>query len=116
MGDWPASWAGVPDDERIGAALLPPMRDFLESLAAHGLARSTLRRHRDNLWVIGGEIIRAVHDDERSRRRPPRSLLLQAIDDGQAPYVAYATEAEQRGFDATARKLLRFMLTTTPGA
>lgn len=112
MDDWPRSWAGLPDDERIGAGLLIPMRAFLTQLADHGLVRSTLRRHSHGLWVIGGEIIRAVNDDDDLRAQPPEQLLLAAIEHGQAPYVYSATEAEQRGFDATARKLLRFLTAT----
>lgn len=109
MDDWPRSWAGFPDDERIGAGLLIPMRSFLTQLAAHGLARATLRRHFHALWVIGGEVIRAVNDDDDLRAFPPEKLLLAAIAHGQAPYVSGATEADQHAFDATARKLFRFL-------
>ena len=114
MNDWPRSWAGFPDDERIGAQLLAPMRAFLLQLADQRLARSTLLRHFHSLWVIGGEIIRDVNDDDSLRSLPPDQLLLAAIADGQAPYLCSASVAEQRAFDATARKLLRRFPATKP--
>ena len=112
MDDWPQSWAGLPDDQRIGAGLLIPMRDFLTHLAGQGVARSTVRRHFHGLWVIGGEIIRDVNDDESLRGQSPAQLLLNAIEYGQAPLLSGVSEADQRGFDTTARKLLRFLSAT----
>lgn len=111
MDEWPKSWAGVEDDERLGHGLVAPMRAFLIHLLDQGLSRKTLRRHLDSLWVIGGEIIRAVNDDDSLRKQPPHQLLLAAIEHGEAPLVHGATEDDQRYFDATARKLLRFLNT-----
>jgi hypothetical protein len=109
MDDWPKSWAGIPDDETLGHGLVLSMRSFLTHLIGDGLSPKTLRRHWHGLWVIGGEIIRAVHADDALRQHPPRQLLRDAIDHGQAPVVCGATEADQRSFDATARRLLRFL-------
>jgi hypothetical protein len=111
LDEWPKSWAGVEDDERLGHGLVAPMRAFLSHLLEQGLSRKTLHRHRTSLWVIGGEIIRAVHDDDSLRKQPPHQLLLDAIEHGEAPLVYRVTEADQRSFDATARKLLRFLTT-----
>ncbi len=113
MDQWPKSWAGLEDDLRLGLGLVAPMRDFLSYLLDQGLSRKTLGRHLNSLWVIGAEIIRAVNDDDTLRNQPPDQLLLEAIEHGQAPLVYGVTEADQRCFDATARKLLRF-LTTKP--
>jgi len=76
------------------------------------LSRMTLRRHLDNLWVIGGEIIRQVNDEPRLRRKKPHQLLLDTVASGEAPFVADASEADQRSVDATARRLLRFLTAT----
>ena len=116
MEDWPQSWAGVEADLEVGQGLVAPMRAFLMHLHARGLSRTTLRRHLHNLWAIGGEILRAINDDARLRRRQPAQLLLDAVADGAAPLVYGATEAEQRAVDATARKLLRFLDALPPGA
>jgi hypothetical protein len=40
---------------------------FLRTLLSLRLSRQTLRRHRDNIWTLGGEVIRALQMD---RRRP----------------------------------------------
>jgi hypothetical protein len=33
-------------------------RPFIEHLAASSLSPKTIRRHMDNLWLLGGDIIR----------------------------------------------------------
>ena len=111
MAQWPASWAGFKADEAPGRRLLDELRPFIEYLIAQGLSTNTVRRHLDNLWAIGGEIIRQFNDDPERRRRSARQLLLDVTDLGEAPIFPHATQAEQRSADATARKLLKFLLT-----
>jgi hypothetical protein len=38
-------------------------KPFLRDLLTLGLSRATLRRHRDNIWVLGGEVIRRLQMD-----------------------------------------------------
>jgi len=109
MGRWPDSWAGSELDIPVGESLVAEMKPFIVHLCSLGLARSTIRDHLDHCWVIGGEIIRSVVMESRFRRRPPRILILDAIAFGAAPLVEGASDEEQRGFDATARKLLKFL-------
>jgi len=109
MVDWPASWAGSEEDEIPGRGLVTELRPFIIYLSEQGLSRKTVRRHLDNVWLIGGEIIRSLNYEPKLRRKPARQLLLNAIDTGEAPLAPHATEAEQRGLDATARKLLKFL-------
>jgi hypothetical protein len=111
MDEWPKNWAGVGDDVRLGLGLVAPMRAFLTHLLEQDISAKTLHRHFNSLWVIGGEIIRAVNDDNSLRKQPPHQLLLDAIEHGQAPLVCGVTEKDQCSFDATARKLLRFLTT-----
>ena len=111
MERWPASWAGFEIDEAPGRRLLDELRPFIASLIAEGLSAKTVRRHLDNLWAIGGEIIRRFNDDPELRRRSARQLLLDATDLGEAPLLPHATQTEQRSADATARQLLKFLLT-----
>lgn len=113
MEHWPNSWAGSEDDIPIGAALVEEMKPFIVHLCSLGLARSTVRRHLDNCWAIGGEIIRDVVMESVSGSLPPRRLLLDAIAHGDAPLAYGASEEEQRGFDATARKLWKFLTYAT---
>jgi len=114
MDRWPDSWAGVSEDRQVGAALVARMRPFVVHLQELDLSQKTIRRHLHNLWVLGGEIIRQVNYEPELRKSEPRQLLLDSVADGQAPLVPHATEDEQRSFDATARRLLRFLIATDP--
>jgi hypothetical protein len=109
MVQWPDSWAGVPDDRPFGVGLVAEFRPFVTHLLALGLAPKTVRRHVDSLWVIGGEVIRRLNDEPELRRTNPRELLLDTVAGGEAPLAPHASEDEQRTFDATARRLLRFL-------
>lgn len=110
MEQWPASWAGCKADEAPGRRLVDEFRPFITYLIAEGLSTTTVRRHLDNLWAIGGEVIRQFNDEPELRRRSARTLLLDVTDLGEAPLLHHASEAEQRSADATARKLLKFLL------
>jgi hypothetical protein len=89
-------------------------KPFLRDLLAHDLSRKTLRQHRDNIWVLGGEIFRGLQMDRALRRRPIEQVVLDLIDDEGGPLLSHRqSEAEQRSFDATCRKLFRFL--TGPG-
>jgi len=54
---------GVEKDLPPGEALVSGLRPFIEHLALCGLAPRTIRRHVDNLWLLGGEIIRELNYD-----------------------------------------------------
>ena len=109
MESWPRSWAGSDDDIPVGEGLVAEFKPFIAHLGSLGLALSTIRKHLDNTWVIGGEIIREVIDEPSRRKMNPRKLLLEAIDLGEAPLVHSFSEQDQRSLDATARKILKFL-------
>lgn len=109
MDQWPDSWAGVADDKPFGAGLVAEFRPFVAHLQTLSLSRKTVRCHLDNLWIIGGEIIRQLNYEPALRKNTPRQLLLDTVAGGEAPLVARASEADQLAFDATARRLLRFL-------
>lgn len=110
MDAWPTSWAGIAKDEGVGRNLTDLMRLFVLSLVQRHLAPKTIRRHLDNLWVIGGEIIRQLHDTPSRRTKAAKILLLDATADGELCWVSGLTEAQQRTVDATARKLFGFLV------
>src|ERR1700722_15308258 len=86
------------------------LKPFLREMLALSLSRTTLRRHRDNIWVLGGEVIRRVQMDSDLRRRPAEQVVLDLIGDAGGPLLSHGqSEAEQRSFDATCRKLSRFL-------
>jgi hypothetical protein len=56
---WPASWAYEARDIPPGLRMVECFRPFLREMLALSLSRKTLRLHRDNIWVLGGEVIRS---------------------------------------------------------
>jgi hypothetical protein len=109
MDEWPQSWAGDDEDEPVGRSLTAILRPFMRLLQQDKLSPRTLRRHLDNLWLIGGEVIRRLNYEAALRTRSPTELLLDAVAGGEAPLVHDVTEAEQAALDATAHKLLNFL-------
>ena len=70
---------------------------FLRDLLALPLSRPTLRRHRDNVWPLGGEVIRALQMDGALRRQPIERVVLNLIDEDGGPLLSHhEAEAEQR--------------------
>jgi hypothetical protein len=109
MDAWPRSWAGVDADLKVGKGLVALLRPFLAHLGTTNLAHRTIRRHFTNLWVIGGEVIRDVNDDDALRRLTAARLLERPIENGYAPFARDATEQQQQSCDTTARKLRAFL-------
>jgi hypothetical protein len=106
---WPRSWMGVEKDLPPGEALVACFRPFIEHLANAGLSPTTVRRHVDNLWSLGGEIIRDLHYDRSLRKRTAERLLRDAVHQDGGPLIHNGAEEQQRSFDATCRKLYRFL-------
>jgi hypothetical protein len=83
---------------------------FLLELLAQGLSPKTRNLHRDNLWLLGGEIIRDINDTPKLRKRPVKELILNAIANDEGPLIHGAiSEQAQRSFDSTCKKLNRFL-------
>jgi len=106
---WPRSWMGVEKDLIPGAALVICFRPFIEGLASSGLSPKTVRQHIDNLWTLGGEIIRDLHYDPSLRKRTAERLLRDAVHEYGGPAVHNGSEEQQRSVDSTCRKLHRFL-------
>ena len=72
-------------------------KPFLRHLLTLDLSRPTLRRHRDNLWVLGGEIVRRLQIDSDLRKQPIEQVVGDLIDDEGGPLLSHGEpEAEQR--------------------
>jgi hypothetical protein len=84
-------------------------KPFLRHLVSSGQSRKTLRSHRDNLWILGGEIISKLHEDPRLRKRPTDQIVLAVLDDEGGPLISHGSEDQQRSFDSTCRKFFRFL-------
>ena len=83
--NWPGSWMGWEKDLPPGERLVTCFRPFIEHLASSSLSRKTIRRHVDNLWILGGEIIRDLNEDPSLRKVPVEQLLCDVIDDDGGP-------------------------------
>ena len=107
---WPRSWMGWGKDLPPGERLVACFRPFLEDLVASDLSPKTIQKHVDNLWALGGEIIRDLNETPSLRRKPVERILDERIDDEGGPLLyGLDSEEEQRSFDSTCRKLHRFL-------
>ena len=107
---WPRSWMGWEKDLPPGEQLVACFRPFLEDLAASDLSPKTIQKHVDNLWALGGEIIRDLNETPSLRRKTIKQLLDDRIDDDGGPLLyGVNSEEQQRSFDSTCRKLYRFL-------
>jgi len=109
---WPRSWMGWEKDLPPGEALVACFRPFLEYLVNSSLSRKTIRKHVDNLWLLGGEIIRDLNETSSLRKLPVERLLINAVSDGGPLLYHCDSEEQQRSFDSTCRKLCRFLAQT----
>ncbi|GDY14632.1 hypothetical protein LBMAG53_35100 [Planctomycetota bacterium] len=105
MQSWPSSWE-IDDDRAAGEALVAALTPFVRHLYETDVATTTLRRHVNNLWILGGEVIRQRHDDNETDDVPS---LAEVVDEEGGPLLYSMDEAEQRPFDATCRALHRFL-------
>ena len=85
-----------------GQQLVDAFRPFLRHLQALTLSSRTLRKHRDNLWLLGGEIISRLYETPRLRKRPMLHIVSEVVDDEGGPLISRgSTEEQQLSFDAT---------------
>lgn len=110
LDQWSRSWSYEARDVPPGLQMVDCFKPFLSELLSSNLSRKTLRQHRDNIWALGGEVIRQLQIDSGLRRRPIEQVVLNLIGDDGGPLLSHGrSEAEQRSFDATCRKLFRFL-------
>jgi len=102
---------GEEKDIPPGEKLVACFRPFLTALTASDLSPKTIQKHVDNLWALGGEIIRILNETPDPGRKNIEELLGDRIDEEGGPLV-YAHESEelqQRSLDSTCRKLYHFL-------
>ena len=110
LSNWPELWKVEQADVAIAERIVQVVRPFPLDPLRHGLADKTLARHRDHIQVLGGEIIRRHHDDPSLAKRSVRAVILDLIDDETGPLIwPPITESVQNAFDATCRRLYRFL-------
>lgn len=98
-----------------GQQIVECFKPFLRHLLRSDLSRKTLRQHRDNLWLLGGELISDLHEAPRLRKQPIDQVVRAALDDQDGPLISSgASEDQQRSFDLTCRKFYRFLKDCNP--
>jgi hypothetical protein len=90
--NWPRSWMGLEKDLPPGEALVVCFRPFIEHLAASSLSPTTIRRHVDNLWLLGGEIIRDLNYTPALRKVPAEKLLRDVVGADGGPLIYNGSE------------------------
>jgi len=107
---WPRSWMVWEKDLPPGQQLVSCFRPFLEHLVLSDLSPKTIQKHVDNIWALGGEIIRDLNENPSLRRKNVERILADAIDEEGGPLLSgSASEEQQRSFDSTCRKLYQFL-------
>src|SRR6202011_4347450 len=96
LDNWPRSWMGLEKDLPPGEELVACLRPFIEHLASSNLSPKTIRRHVDNLWMLGGEIIRDLHYDPSLRKVAVERILRDVVYEDGGPLVHNGSEEEQR--------------------
>ena len=110
LANWPQLWAIEHSDVAIGQRIIESIQPFLIDLLQQGLADKTLTRHRDHLQMLGGEIIRRRQNDPDLAKQPAHDLLFNLVEEDGGPLIwPSITESAQNSFDATCRKLYRFL-------
>ena len=106
---WPHSWMGFPKDLPPGEKMVACFRPFLEYLIQQNLSRKTVRKHVDNLWILGGEIIRDLNETPSLRKVPVEELVFDVVKEGGPLLYHCDSEEQQRSFESTCRKFRRFL-------
>jgi len=114
LDNWPHSWMGLKKDLSPGEELVLCLRPFIEHLASSSLSPKTIRKHVDNLWLLGGEIIRDLNYTPALRKVAAQRLLRDVVGADGGPLIYNGSEEEQRSFDSTCRKLHRFLSQPRP--
>lgn len=110
--EWPKRWSYEEGDLAPGCCIVEFFKPFLLYLLAKKLATSTLRRHRDHLWMLGGEVIRRRQEDPCLCRQPVEKVTFDLLEEDGGPLIwPRITEQEQDSFDASCRKFYRFLTT-----
>jgi len=116
LANWPQSWSYEPADLAPGQRIVDYLKPFLLYLLDQKLATKTLHRHRDHLWALGGEVIRRRQDDTRLRKLAVEQAVYELLEEDGGPLIwPRISESAQRSFDATCRKLYRYVTTTELG-
>src|ERR1700687_1278620 len=109
LSEWPERWMGEEKDLPPGGRLVEYFIPFLLHRVGSDLSKRTIQNHVDNMWLLGGEIIREGNDEPRLRNKSAEQLVRNVIHEDGGPLIHNGSEDERRSFDSTCRKFHRFL-------
>ena len=110
--NWPDKWEIAEEDIVIGKSITEQFKIFLIDRIDKGRAKKTIKNDATYLWVLGGELIRAINENETERQLSARALILKHIDESGGPYWRHAfDEAEHSRYDSVCKQLFKFITT-----
>src|SRR5579863_9271957 len=109
LSEFPHPSLGEEKDLPVVRQLVEYFLPFLLHLAESGLSKRTIQNHVDNMWLLGGEIIRDVNEEPRLRKGSAEQLVRNVIHEDGGPLIHNGWGDEQRTFDSTCREFHRFL-------
>jgi hypothetical protein len=86
MSQWPTTWRIDQPDLAYGQRLLEELTPFVTRLiSVEKLSASSIRRHLESLFLLGGELISRINIFEEDRRLSPAKLRDQSISEDGGP-------------------------------
>ena len=107
---WPRSWAGKDEDVEYGRRIMELMKPFITELLNSSYSSKTIKEHIDNLWLLGGYIIKHMNYHDENRKQDPLFLLTRFIDSFDGPHISDLSENAQNSFDRTCRKFYKYLV------
>lgn len=110
MNEWPDTWQIDDGDLRYGQDLLEELKPFVTYLiGVEKLSRSTVRRHLDSLFLLGGELLSLINTFDEDRNLSPARLLDNNLSAEGGPLCKHVQRgSSQQQYDATCKKLYAF--------
>ena len=110
LAQWPERWQIDEHDIAEGQRIVKFFTPFLLHLLGNGLAAKTFRRHRDHLWMLGGELMRRRYEDDKLKKLPVGKAIDTLIEEEGGPLIwPRISETAQNSFDATCRLLYKYL-------
>jgi hypothetical protein len=106
--EWAKSWRFDDKDIAPGQQIVDVFAGCILDMLDQGLAVKTIKRHRDNLWALGGHLIKRRYDDKKLAGMEARDALLELVGDDEGPLI-HDNEADQNLMDGSCRRLNQFL-------
>lgn len=107
---WPYRWGAeartLPTAERV----LNLFKAFLCNLLSKRLARKSLLRHREHIYILGETVVQRINHKPQLRRKNMVPVMMVFIDEDGGPLLYPSQSTAQRSLDSTCLKLRGFLL------